>query len=83
MENQKQFFAIYRDKDKNFIHEIIFAKNKKLVIENLRSSGFTVKGVFSQKNIDNVLGDKFTDVNVSDETLAYLRDHISFWDDNK
>lgn len=83
MEKQKQFFAIYRDKDKNFIHEIIFAKNKRIVMENIRSNGFTVKGVFSQKNIDNIFNDKFTDVNVSDETLAYLRTNISFWDDNK
>lgn len=83
MEKQKQFFVVYRDKDKNFIHEIIFAKNKKILMEDLRSKGFTIKGVFSQKNIDNILNDKFTDVNVSDETLAYLKTNISFWNDNK
>lgn len=82
MEKQKKFFAIYRNEEKSFIHEIIFGKSKKLVKENLRANGFTVKGIFSQKDINNILKYEFTDVNVSDNTLKYLRENLSYWDES-
>ncbi len=83
VEKLKQFFAIYRDGDKKFLHSIEHGKSKKLVKSDLRNRGFTIKGVFSQKDINNVLNYEFTDVNVSNTTIDYLRENLSFWDENK
>lgn len=83
MEKLKQFFAIYRNKDKKFIHDIFEGKNKKLIKEQLRAEGYIVKGVFSQKDITNVLNYEFTDANVSDATIEYLKEHLSYWNENK
>lgn len=82
-ERQKQFFVIYRGEDKKFLHCIKFGKSKKLVKADFRAEGFTIKGVFSQKDINNVLNYEFTDVNVSNSTIEYLRDNLDFWDANK
>lgn len=83
MEKQKQFFVIYRDGDKKFLHDIVYGKSKKLVKGDLREKGYTIKGVFSQKDITNVLRYEFTDVNVSNTTIEYLRENLSYWDEHK
>lgn len=83
MEKQKEFFAIYKNKEKEYIHEVIRGKSKKLVKTSLREGGFIVQGIFSQKDINSILNYEYTDVNVSDKTIEYLRDHLDFWEENK
>lgn len=81
MSKQKQFFAIYRDNSKQFLHSIESGTSKKLVKSQLRDDGYTVKGVFSQKDINNILNFEFTDVNVSNQTIDYLKENLDFWND--
>lgn len=81
---EKEFFAIYyTGETKTFIHEIIYGQSKKIVKASMREKGYTIKGIFSQKDINSILNYEFTDVNVSDATIVYLREHLDFWNDNK
>lgn len=81
----KEFFTIYKEKDgeKKFLHIIEKGQSKKKVVEDLRARGLTIKGVFSQKDINKILKHEFTDVNVSDKTLEYVLENLSYWEENK
>lgn len=71
----KLFFAIYKKEGKKFHHMIVYRKNKK----ELRDSGYTPKGILSQKDIEKVRNNTFLDINVSDKVLDYLKDNLDDW----
>ncbi len=78
--NEKLLFGVYIDERKEFHHLIVFRKNKKILIDELRDKGFVPKGIFSEKDIAKVKSCTFMDTNVSDKTLQYLEDNLSDYD---
>ncbi len=76
----KLFFAIYTEENKVYQHLILHRKSKKDVKEELREKGYTIKGIFSAKDVEKVQAGEFTDITISDKTIAYFEEHMGEWE---
>lgn len=80
MPKLNNFFVLYKDTDSKLLHAIEQGFNKKIVVDSYRDKGYTPKAIFSVKDIEDVKNNAFSNKNVTDLQLNYLKEHLNEWE---
>lgn len=74
------FFVLYKDSGMSLLHSIEQGVNKKSVVDSFRDKGYTPKAIFCEKDIENVKNNDFSNKNVTEQQLNYLKEHWNDWE---
>lgn len=76
------YFAIYKNRENEIQHIILYRKSKKMLRSQLKNKGFEVLAVFNKNNVADIKAGHFHDKTISESEVDYFKEHISQWDLN-
>ncbi len=78
--NDKLYFAVYQNDVKKLQHMIVFRKSKEDLNQEIRNNGFLPKGIFVQKEVEDIMAEEFFSTRFSDKVIQYVKDNIADWE---